>query len=190
MEGHRLIVLMVVGGTTQYLTKVQGMPQSVKKRLERRVQKFIWGDKNKININKETVYAPIMDSGRNLLDIPARNEAIILTWLRSYLNFGPNRPTWAYVADAIIAHHTPMSEENVDLTQRINIFLQSWKTSVIRLPEDLRSLIKTAQKYNTCLDRLALSQTILCGIPIWYHIKLRATRRLFNDSEQVKCLKL
>ncbi|KAK0432568.1 hypothetical protein EV421DRAFT_1680749, partial [Armillaria borealis] len=148
------------------------------------------GDKNKINVNKETIYAPITDGGRNLLDIPTRNEAIMVTWLRSYLNFGPNRPTWAYVADAIIAHHMPTSEENMDLTQRVNIFLQSWKTSVARLPEDLKTLIKTAMKYNTCLDGLALSQCILRDMPIWYHIKSKATRHLFNNGEQVKCLKM
>ncbi len=34
MEGRRLIVLMVVSGMTQYLTKVQGMPPSVEKCLE------------------------------------------------------------------------------------------------------------------------------------------------------------
>ncbi|KAF8912563.1 hypothetical protein CPB85DRAFT_1193624, partial [Mucidula mucida] len=59
MEGRRLIVLMVVGGMTQYLTKVQGMPKTVEDRLERRVRKFLWADKKKINVNKETIYAPI-----------------------------------------------------------------------------------------------------------------------------------
>ncbi|PBK86319.1 hypothetical protein ARMGADRAFT_940902, partial [Armillaria gallica] len=82
-----------------------------------------------INVNKETIYAPITDGGQNLLDIPTRNEAITVTWLRSYLNFGPERPMWAYAADVIIAHHTPTSEENVEPEQRMNIFLQLWKTS-------------------------------------------------------------
>ncbi|PBK83039.1 hypothetical protein ARMGADRAFT_1048523 [Armillaria gallica] len=99
-------------------------------------------------------------------NIPARNKVITVTWLRAYLDFSSNHPTWAYVADAIIAHHTPASEENVDLMQWINIFLQSWKTSNMRLPGDLKVLIKTAQKYNVCLDGLALSQSILCEMPI------------------------
>ncbi|PBK83572.1 hypothetical protein ARMGADRAFT_890958, partial [Armillaria gallica] len=34
MEGRQLIILMVVSGMTQYLTKVQGMPQSIEKCLE------------------------------------------------------------------------------------------------------------------------------------------------------------
>ncbi|KIK67642.1 hypothetical protein GYMLUDRAFT_125761, partial [Collybiopsis luxurians FD-317 M1] len=42
MEGRRLIVSMVVGGMTQYLTKVQGMPRAVEDRLEKRIRKFLW----------------------------------------------------------------------------------------------------------------------------------------------------
>lgn len=79
MEGCRLIVQMVVGGMTQFLTKVQGMPQEIEKRLEQRVRKFLWGNKNKININKETIYARIAGGGWNLLDIPIRNKAITVT---------------------------------------------------------------------------------------------------------------
>ncbi|PBK68387.1 hypothetical protein ARMSODRAFT_887817, partial [Armillaria solidipes] len=42
MEGRRrLIVLMIVGGMTQYLAKVQGTPD-IEQRLERRTQKFLW----------------------------------------------------------------------------------------------------------------------------------------------------
>ncbi|KAK0471378.1 hypothetical protein IW261DRAFT_1299870, partial [Armillaria novae-zelandiae] len=140
-------------------------------------------------VNKETIYAPITSGGRNLLDIPVRNEAILVTWIRSYLDFSPNRPLWAYAADAVIAHNTPASEENVSLEQRSNVFLQSWKTRTNKLPEDLKSLVKTAQKYNVCLDGLAISPGIQRDMPIWYHVKSKATRRLFNSSEQVKCLK-
>ncbi|KAF9030589.1 hypothetical protein BDZ89DRAFT_898035, partial [Hymenopellis radicata] len=42
MEGHRLIIQMVVGGKTQYLTKVQGMPKEVEQKLERRIRRFLW----------------------------------------------------------------------------------------------------------------------------------------------------
>ncbi|KAJ7138535.1 hypothetical protein C8R43DRAFT_893230, partial [Mycena crocata] len=42
MEGRRLIVLMVVGGMTQYLATVQGMPKPVEKKLEKRIRNFLW----------------------------------------------------------------------------------------------------------------------------------------------------
>ncbi|KAK0476994.1 hypothetical protein IW261DRAFT_1338942, partial [Armillaria novae-zelandiae] len=181
---------MVVGGMTQYLAKVQGMPQAIENRLERRTQKFLWGDKNKINVNKETVYAPIRDGGRNLLDIPARNEAITIMWIQLYLRFGPDHPTWAIAADAIIAHHSPATEENVDPNLKVNVFLQTWKTSAAKLPDNLKTLMKVAKKYNVCMDRLAISKDITRQIPIWFHTKSTASRRLFNNGEQVKCLKL
>ncbi len=49
---------------------------------------------------------------------------------------------------------------------------------------------ETTQKYNVCLNGFTLSQDILCEMPIWYHIKLEATRRMFNGGEQVKCLQM
>ncbi|KAF8912564.1 hypothetical protein CPB85DRAFT_1192624, partial [Mucidula mucida] len=111
-------------------------------------------------------------------------------WLKSYLDFGPDRPTWAYAVDAIIAHHTPASEENVNLAQRMNVFLQSWKTSTTKLPEDVKRMFQVAKKYNVTLDGLALSRDILPEMPIWYHIKSEGTRGLFNRGAQIKCLKL
>ncbi len=180
---------MVVGGMTQFLTKVQGMPQEIEKRLEQRVQKFPWGNKNKININKETIYAPITGGGRNLLDIPIRNKAIIVTWIHTYLDLSLSHPLWAYAADAIIKRHTPASEENIELEIRSNIFLQSWKTSMNKLPADLKELVKTAQEYGVCLDGLAICCKIQREMPIWRHIKSKATRCLFNSGNRVKCLK-
>ncbi|KAF9035020.1 hypothetical protein BDZ89DRAFT_1036318 [Hymenopellis radicata] len=56
MEGRRLIIQMVVGGKTQYLTKVQGMPKEVEQKLERRIRRFLWADKRAysyLNIGKD-----------------------------------------------------------------------------------------------------------------------------------------
>jgi hypothetical protein len=42
--GKRIIVQMVIGGMTQFLTKAQGgMPPDVEKKLVRRICTFIWG---------------------------------------------------------------------------------------------------------------------------------------------------
>ncbi|KAJ3925034.1 MAG: hypothetical protein NXY57DRAFT_864195, partial [Lentinula lateritia] len=42
MEGRRLIISMVIGGMTQYLTKVQGMPPEVEEKLTKRIKQFLW----------------------------------------------------------------------------------------------------------------------------------------------------
>ncbi|KAJ3911874.1 hypothetical protein F5877DRAFT_29279, partial [Lentinula edodes] len=113
-------------GMTQYLTKVQGMPKEVEIKLTKRIKKFLWNGKSHVRINAETVEAPFKDGGRQILDLLTRNEAIMVTWLRTYLDMSPDRATWAYVADALIAHHTPKTYENIDDFSKINIFLQSW----------------------------------------------------------------
>lgn len=48
MEGRRLIIQMVIGGMTQYLTTVQGMPAEVEKRIVKRVRRFFWNEKRLI----------------------------------------------------------------------------------------------------------------------------------------------
>jgi hypothetical protein len=123
MEGRRLIVLMVVGGMTQYLTKVQGMPKEVEDRLEKRIRNFMWAEKTNVTVNKETVYAPKDIGGRNLLDIVARNEVIAITWLKSYLTFGEDRPLWAYVTDKIMSVNALGAEHNVDVAVRMCPYL-------------------------------------------------------------------
>ena len=45
MEGRRFIILMVVGGMTQYLTKVQGRPAEIERKLEKRIRNFLWAEK-------------------------------------------------------------------------------------------------------------------------------------------------
>ncbi|KAJ3858803.1 hypothetical protein EV359DRAFT_75793 [Lentinula novae-zelandiae] len=82
MEGRRLIISMIVGGMTQYLTKVQD-------RLLKRIKRFLWDEKQHVCINKDTVEAPIENGGRQVLDLLACNEAITVTWLQTYLNISP-----------------------------------------------------------------------------------------------------
>ncbi|KAF5372170.1 hypothetical protein D9758_004959 [Tetrapyrgos nigripes] len=88
MEGRRHIVQMVIRGMTQYLTQVQGMPDKVEKKIMKRVQNFIWAEKEKNPVNKATVHGPIALGGRKVLDIQARNKAIDMMWAKSYLTFG------------------------------------------------------------------------------------------------------
>jgi hypothetical protein len=86
MEGRWLILMMVVGGMTQYLVTVQGMPEEVEECLDRRIRSFLWADKSQATVNKETVHAPSDAGGKNLLDLITRNEAIAVTWLKTYLS--------------------------------------------------------------------------------------------------------
>ncbi|KAJ3982361.1 hypothetical protein F5890DRAFT_1379820, partial [Lentinula detonsa] len=188
MEGRRLIISMIVGGMTQYLTKVQGMPREVETRIEKRIRKFLWDDKTLVRVNKETIYAPIEEGGRQLLDLLARNEAILVTWLRSYLNLNENRATWTYVADAILAHHVPSKFANLEERDKINTFLQSWTSNSSKLPKDLRDLISIAKKYGARTEGLAFSRNIIRQMPIWLHSKAADIHKLHNSKES-RCLR-
>lgn len=189
MEGRRLIIIMVVGGMTQYLTKVQGMPLAVEGHIEKRVRQFLWAGKSSVSVNKETVYSRIADGGRNLLDIPARNEAIMVTWLAAYTRFGVDRPLWAYAADAILARSSPASDDNVAVNDRTCALLQSWTVSTSRLTGDLKEMVQCARKFGVCLDGIAIGEEAQLQMPLWYHVKSMVSRRWYGAGERNDCLK-
>jgi hypothetical protein len=158
MEGRRLITLMVVGGMTQYLTKVQGMPTDIEARLENRIRKFLWTEKASVTVNKETIYAPADLGGKNLLDIITRNEAIAVTWLQSYLSFGDDRPLWAFVADEILAKKAPAGDLNINEALRRNMYLQNWRPVLADIGTDLRKMIQVGDNYDVQMEALAISR--------------------------------
>lgn len=98
LKGKKHIVQMMVGGQTQYMSNVQGTPDSVEKEIIKIIRNFAWDDK-RASINLQMLYQPIDKGGLGFLDIQSRNEAINIMWLKRYLTFGDDRPTWAYVAD-------------------------------------------------------------------------------------------
>ncbi|EIN08150.1 hypothetical protein PUNSTDRAFT_113754 [Punctularia strigosozonata HHB-11173 SS5] len=62
LEGRRLITQMVVGGMTQYLTKVQGMPKDVETHLSKKIQSFVWnGQRTPPSVSRPKPPAPEVD---------------------------------------------------------------------------------------------------------------------------------
>ena len=87
--GKRLIAQAVIGGRTQYLAKVQGMPQEIETVIQRIIQEFLWDSKAKPRITLGTLELLLDEGGLNLLNVKTRNEAIELMWLKACLNFSP-----------------------------------------------------------------------------------------------------
>ncbi|KAH7879295.1 uncharacterized protein C8R40DRAFT_1036448, partial [Lentinula edodes] len=112
----------------------------------------------------------------------------MVTWLRTYLDMSPERATWTYVADALIAHHTPKTYENIDDFSKINIFLQSWNTDSRKLPKDLQDMITVAKRHGLRLDGLAFSRNIIRQMPIWLHSESKEIKRQHNNNV-CKCLR-
>ena len=192
LEGRRLIVQMQIAGVTQYLTKVQGMPKSVENDLNNLIRKFMWNYEKIDSINQSQMHAPHKKGGKKLLDIEARNKAIHLTWLKTYLNFGSDRPTWTFFADAIICTDIPEYHQiDKDPESRIMPIAQSWETRTRNssLPEDLKTMLKLAKEYNVRIDALNPTDNTKLDLPIWYHIHSAPAARKLYKTKPAKCLR-
>lgn len=189
MDGRRAIIQMFVGGMTQFLTVVQGMPNSVEKRLMKHIDKYLWKGKDHNPVSQKVICGPAKKGRRKVLDLKARNEAIKIMWLKWYLDF-EERKMWASIADALLAYKVPTSEQNVDPEARINIFLQSWQTYTNKnqLPE-LKLLVDTARKYGLRIEGIAFSRKILWSMPIWYHRQASPEIRAMNSTAASICLR-
>ena len=121
--GKRLIAQAVIGGRTQYLAKVQGMPQEIETIIQRIIQEFLWDSNAKPRITLGTLELLLDEGGLNLLNVKTRNEAIEIMWLKACLNFSPTWPTWAVITDLLINAVAP---PNISLLGRINTYLQTW----------------------------------------------------------------
>ena len=123
LYGKRLIIQVIVGGHTQFLTKAQGMPPHIKVALTKIIRDFIWDNDACQRIALDYLHYPLDQGGLNILDIKTRNEAIKLVWLRNYLNLTPSRQTWVIVTDILINPTAPPGTSAVAI---VNAFLQSW----------------------------------------------------------------
>ena len=187
LSGKRLIVQTIVGGHTQFLAKAQGMPASIEKAITKIISNFVWGENETPKITAPNLQRPIEEGGLNMLDIKARNEAIELMWLKSYLNFSPTRHPWAAITDHIIIASAPTHSVE---KARDNPFLQSWniptrgqKTSSFN--DDITRMLRTARTYNANLSAIKVTPDILKQLPAWYHIS--AEHRPINNRK-AKCL--
>ncbi|KAJ7038502.1 hypothetical protein C8F04DRAFT_951061 [Mycena alexandri] len=193
MPGYsRRLIISIVGGMTQYLATVQGMPTEVEKKLEKRIRKFLWAEKTSVTVNQETVYAPAEVGGKNFLNIVAWNEAITITWLKTYLGTSVCRAR-NFVADEMLAKKGSSDHKSVKEEMRMNAYLQSWapKVSAKLIGKDLSGIIKVSKTYGLDMDGRAISREIQNSMPVWYHRKSYANRSLYNqDVEVVKCLQI
>ncbi|KAF8267288.1 hypothetical protein EI94DRAFT_1581726, partial [Lactarius quietus] len=131
---------------TQYLAKVQGMPQQTEKAIQKIINEFLWDNEKPPCIATSTLELPLEKGGLNLLSVNTRNEAIEIMWLKSYLNFSPMRPTWAIFTDLLINAVAP---PNISPLGRLNTYTQRWDpptrgTRTSYLNNDIIRMINTA----------------------------------------------
>ena len=191
--GRHLIISMVVGGLTQYLTRVQGMPPEVEKELTQKISHFMWDSPSTPPVNVETLQLPASQGGKKALNLQARNQAIKLMKCRRYLSFGPQRPLWAYVADILVRRK--INKNNIAESQltAANIFLQSWTVNTRKsssLSEPVKKMLATAKKFGISLAPMQASPELARSMPIWYHASPKPGVRQQNNSKWAKCQRI
>jgi len=188
-EGKRLIINMEVGGRTQYLTRVQGMPSDIEKTLKQKITKFIWDGKSPM-INIDTLQKPVKEGGKSVLCLEARNEAIELMKTQRYLMLGEERPDWALIADELLADEIPKDKRVISEEAKQNVFLQNWTIKIKgakNLPPSLKSMIKIANKYNVEIDPPVVNDSIKEIMPIWNHKGFDPKKRVIMNGKWSKC---
>jgi hypothetical protein len=190
-EGRSYITKMEPGGRTQYRTMVQGMPKIATKRVTKIINEIMWNHKQP-RVRKEIVSLPYDFGGKKALDIDLRNKAIDLMRLKSYLNFGSNRPIWAYLANDLIFHDLPKSRKISDREIAVNAFLQSWKPNKqpkrSKLPQSIRDMLKTGYEYNITFAPLITTHKTKLSLPVWFHPGRQTNQSAPNSRTKAECL--
>ncbi|KAI9059683.1 hypothetical protein FKP32DRAFT_1579484, partial [Trametes sanguinea] len=63
MYARKLVVGLEVGSRTQFLTVAQGMPKQAVRELEKVISDFMWQNKGRPMVNKQTLYMPVSKGG-------------------------------------------------------------------------------------------------------------------------------
>jgi hypothetical protein len=187
LRGRKTIIQMIVGGYTQFLTMAQGMPKHTESALIKIIRNFMWNDSTNPKIALNTLYRPVEEGGLNLLDLNARNEAVEMMWLKTYLNPSAKRPTWTKIIDVIIDAAAP---KNTNQKARTNAFMQTWTprtkgNQTIICNEDILRMLKTGKKYNLTFSAIRLSPQLKENLPAWYH---PGTETHHTNARTTKCL--
>ncbi|KAI0030301.1 hypothetical protein K488DRAFT_54542, partial [Vararia minispora EC-137] len=179
--------------TTEYKTMAQGMPEHVTKTLTKIISRYTWGGSERPTVNRATLELRRDEGGLGIVNLEVRNEAIAVMKLKKYLAFD-NRPLWALVQDAILAHRTvalkTWAKESHDLG-KINLFLQRWnvKTSADLLPHDVRDQLRVAAKFHVSFEALKPSANLRHLLPAWFHFGSIDPARRLRDGPTARCLR-
>ncbi|KAJ7469509.1 hypothetical protein FB451DRAFT_1038795 [Mycena latifolia] len=177
---------MTVGGMTQYLTSVQGMPKEIEEYLDKRIKTFMWEGRAIAPINKDILHLPVEEGGKNLLSIRDRNDAIKIKTLQSYLTRDENRGKWCDLADQSFRKSVPEGRL-VEKRARISPFTQTWSPLQRKLPRALKQMIKTAAKFQLKFDALSLAKDVKEELPVWFNIGGKKDLNRHNNSNCAKC---
>ncbi|KZV81336.1 hypothetical protein EXIGLDRAFT_755641 [Exidia glandulosa HHB12029] len=137
----------------------------------------------------QTLRKPKDQGGKNLLDIGSRNHAAYTVWLKDYLSDNTARPTWAYLADVILALNARVLDaQKTPLDARYNPFIQAWKPNNNKLPFILKSMMKVSKIYGIVADAPYVPEEVRLQVPIWSHFA-REHPNVRQHTKEARCLR-
>ncbi|KAJ7770093.1 hypothetical protein B0H16DRAFT_1777204 [Mycena metata] len=131
--------------------------------------------------------ASIGEGGKNLFDLEARNEALAIMKLKSYLDM-ENRPVWAKVADKNLAKKDKKTSKVAEYS-RVNMFLQTWAPKHSNLSPKTKKMVNTGVKYGLKFDTLNPTKGISEQLPLWHHFGEDGGKRRINNTAPCQCLR-
>ena len=186
LDAKRHIIQMFVGGMSQFLTAAQGMPKQIEDALTKIIRDAIWESTAPPTISLACLYSPKEEGGINLLNIKARNKAIDIMRLKSYLDLTTSRPKWAFMTDAIINTLHPNTPPKPPAFPLTSWTPPSRGPRASNLPYCVRSIIKTAKETKLSFAPLRISKQLKLQLPAWFH--LGAPPQAYNKLRD-ECLK-
>ncbi|KAJ7126526.1 hypothetical protein C8R43DRAFT_897802 [Mycena crocata] len=188
LEARCQVVQITIGSMTQYLTQVNEMQPQTMKHLLKSQREFMWGGKSS-PVQREMLMAPRAQGGKKMLDLRARNDALQLMKLKTYLDLDPEtRATWCFLTDRRL-QKIVTDPTSFDAPALVNCFIQNWKPNERKWPKRHREMLRCAKKYGVIFDTGNPSSEIQEQIPLWHHFGEDPEKRQTNNSMACRCLR-
>ena len=124
-----------------------------------------------------------------MFDLTARNQALQVMKLKSYLNLNPEtRAQWCYVVDMRFARHD-LKTPKVDYESHINPFTQTWRVKRSELNHSLKDMLDCARKMGVKVGALLPRKSILLKLPMWHHFAEDPSKKHINNNARCRCLR-
>ncbi|KAJ7207791.1 hypothetical protein C8J57DRAFT_1099099, partial [Mycena rebaudengoi] len=179
---------IISGSRLQYLVQVNGMPPAVTKHILKSQWEFINNTKSSM-ISRETLMLPRSMGGIGLLDLEARNEALLLIKAADLAESDPEkRSLWALLALHRLSRHTVKSPE-VAMEAKTNLMIQKIKVNQTKPPASHKAMVKCLNKYGISFRTNHPTTEIKRKMPLWYHPEESRLKRQINNDEKANCLR-
>ena len=201
MTGRTMVIQSIIGGKSQYLATVQGMPKSIELELTSIIGEFLWdnnGERKRAAVNSHMMSLPVHQGGKALLLPGLRNTAIqIGLWFRKLMQPAGQRPVWVEIALDLMRREistNTATEREIARVALVNPFLQQWRPKRGSVPPDLQRLLNAVASVGYELDAPEIPQEVRLRMPFWLHYaRRRGTRqnpRASANSTAATCLQM